>query len=114
MIAQILGLSINQKVLKKSGSSSSPVIKSLEKTALNYLAIGKMASDLTLIKFNFSRWLAIEGVKVTGKTDAHFLKEDERAKKFNVLREKFVNSKVSKKSKDGVNFFTVFAGIVAL
>ena len=101
MIAQILGLSINQKVLKKSGSSSSPVIKSLEKTALNYLAIGKMASDLTLIKFNFSRWLAIEGVKVTGKTDAHFLKEDERAKKFNVLREKFVNSKVSKKSKDG-------------
>ena len=101
MIAQILGLSINQKVLKKSGSSSSPVIKSLEKTSLNYLAIGKMASDLTLIKFNFSRWLAIEGVKVTGKTDAHFLKEDERAKKFNVLREKFVNSKVSKKSKDG-------------
>jgi len=103
MIAQILGLSINQKVLKKSGSSSSPVIKSLEKTALNYLAIGKMASDLTLIKFNFSRWLAIEGVKVTGKTDAHFLKEDERAKKFNVLREKFVNSKVSKKSKDGTD-----------
>ena len=103
MIAQILGLSINQKVLNKSGSSSSPVVKSLEKTALNYLAIGKMASDLTLIKFNFSRWLAIEGVKVTGQTDARFLKEDERAKKFNVLREKFVNSKVSKKSKDGTD-----------
>ena len=103
MIAQILGLSINQKVLNKGGSSSSPVVKSLQKTALNYLAIGKMASDLTLIKFNFSRWLAIEGVKVTGKTDAHFLKDDERVKKFNVLREKFVNSKVSKKSKDGTD-----------
>ena len=103
MIAQILGLSINQKVLNKSGSSSSPVVKSLQKTSLNYLAIGKMASDLTLIKFNFSRWLAIEGVKVTGQTDARFLKEDERAKKFNVLREKFVNSKVSKKSKDGTD-----------
>jgi len=103
MIAQILGLSINQKVLNKSGSSSSPVVKSLQKTSLNYLAIGKMASDLTLIKFNFSRWLGIEGVKVTGQTDARFLKEDERAKKFNVLREKFVNSKVSKKSKDGTD-----------
>ena len=103
MIAQILGLSINQKVLNKSSSSSSPVVKSLQKTSLNYLAIGKMASDLTLIKFNFSRWLAIEGVKVTGQTDARFLKEDERAKKFNVLREKFVNSKVSKKSKDGTD-----------
>ena len=103
MIAQILGLSINQKVLNKSSGSSSPVVKSLQKTSLNYLAIGKMASDLTLIKFNFSRWLAIEGVKVTGQTDARFLKEDERAKKFNVLREKFVNSKVSKKSKDGTD-----------
>jgi GH24 family phage-related lysozyme (muramidase) len=101
MISEILGLSISQKVLNKKSSSS--VVSTLQKTATNYIAIGRMAEDLKLIRLNFSRWLAIEGVRVRGTPDAHMLKEDELGKKFSVLREKFVKSKVSKDSQDGTN-----------
>ena len=101
MISEILGLSISQKVLNKK--SSSTVVSTLQKTATNYVAIGRMAEDLKLIRLNFSRWLAIEGVKVRGTPDAHMLKEDELGKKFGVLREKYVKSKVTKGAQDGTN-----------
>ena len=101
MISEILGLSINQKVLNKK--SSSRVVSTLQKTATNYLAIGRMAEDLKLIRLNFSRWLAMEGVKVKGTPDAHMLKEDELAKKFGVMREKYVSSKSPKAARDGAN-----------
>lgn len=101
MISEILGLSINQKVLNKK--SSSRVVSTLQKTATNYLAIGRMAEDLKLIRLNFSRWLAMEGVKVKGTPDAHMLKEDELAKKFGVMREKYVSSKSPKATRDGAS-----------
>jgi lysozyme len=99
MLSGLLGLTIDKGDLNKS--SPSPVANTLKKTAINYLAIGKMANDLKLIRLNFSRWLAIEGVKVRGTPDANMLKEDELSKKFNVQREKYLNSKVSKVSQDG-------------
>ena len=99
MLSGLLGLTIDRGDLNKS--SPSPVANTLKKTAINYLAIGKMANDLKLIRLNFSRWLAIEGVKVRGTPDVNMLKEDELSKKFNVQREKYLNSKVSKVSQDG-------------
>lgn len=99
MLSGLLGLTIDKGDLNKS--SPSPVTNTLKKTAINYLAIGRMANDLKLIRLNFSRWLAIEGVKVRGTPDANVLKEDELSKKFNVQREKYLNSKVSKVSQDG-------------
>jgi hypothetical protein len=45
----------------------------------------------------------MEGVKVKGTPDMHLLKDDERAKKFNVLREKYVGSKISPGAKDGTS-----------
>ena len=101
MLSDLLGLTIDKGDLNKS--SPSPVVGTLKKTATNYLAIGRMANDLKLIRLNFSRWLAISGVKVKGTPDAHFLKDDERSKKFNVLREKFLGSKISKASQDGTS-----------
>jgi GH24 family phage-related lysozyme (muramidase) len=101
MLSDLLGLTIDKGDLNKS--SPSPVVSTLKKTAINYLAIGKMANDLKLIRLNFSRWLAIEGIKVKGTPDAHFLKDDERSKKFNVLREKYLGSKISKASQDGTH-----------
>jgi flagellum-specific peptidoglycan hydrolase FlgJ len=101
MISDILGLSINQKVLNKKSPSS--VVSTLEKTATNYIAIGRMAGDLKLIRLNFSRWLAMEGVKVRGTPDMHMLKEDELTKKFGVLREKYAQSKVTKAAQDGTS-----------
>ena len=101
MISDILGLSINEKVLNKKSNSS--VVSTLEKTATNYIAFGRMASDLKLIRLNFSRWLAMEGVKVRGTPDAHLLKEDELTKKFGVLREKYTQSKVTKVAQDGTS-----------
>ena len=71
------------------------------KTATNYIAIGRMAEDLKLIRLNFSRWLAMEGVKVRGTPDMHMLKEDELTKKFGVLREKYTQSKVTRAARDG-------------
>lgn len=94
MISDILGLSINQKVLNKKSPSS--VVSTLEKTATNYIAIGRMVEDLKLIRLNFSRWIAIEGAKVRGRPDMHMLKEDELTKKFNVQREKYSQSKVTR------------------
>lgn len=101
MISDILGLSINQKVLNKKSPSS--VVKTFEKTATNYIAIGRMAEDLKLIRLNFSRWLAMEGVKVRGTPDMHMLKEDELTKKFGVLREKYTKSKVTRAAQDGTS-----------
>lgn len=101
MLSDLLGLTIDKGDLNKS--SPSPVVSNLKKTAINYVAIGRMANDLKLIRLNFSRWLAISGVKVKGTPDTHFLKDDERSKKFNVLREKFLGSKISKASQDGTN-----------
>ena len=101
MLSNLLGLTIDKGDLNKS--SPSPVVSTLKKTAINYLAIGKMAEDLKLIKLNFSRYLAMEGVKVRGTPDAHFLKDDERTKKFNVLREKYAQSKISAGAKDGTS-----------
>lgn len=101
MLSNLLGLTIDKSDLNKS--SPSPVVSTLKKTAINYLAIGKMAEDLKLIKLNFSRYLAMEGVKVRGTPDMHFLKDDERTKKFNVLREKQVQSKISAGAKDGTS-----------
>lgn len=101
MLSNLLGLTIDRGDLNKS--SPSPVVSTLKKTAINYLAIGKMAEDLKLIKLNFSRYLAMEGVKVRGTPDMHFLKDDERTKKFNVLREKHVQSKMSAGAKDGTS-----------
>ena len=101
MLSDLLGLTIDKDDLNKS--SPSPVVKSLKKTATNYLAIGKMAEDLKLIKLNFSRWLAMEGVKVRGTPDTHLLKEDELAKKFSNLREKYTKSKVSLAARDGTS-----------
>jgi len=101
MLSNLLGLTIDKGDLNKS--SPSPVVSTLKKTAINYLAIGKMAEDLKLIKLNFSHYLAMEGVKVKDTPDMHFLKDDERTKKFNVLREKHVQSKMSAGAKDGTS-----------
>jgi len=101
MLSDLLGLTIDKGDLNKS--SPSPVVGALKKTAINYLAIGKMAEELKLVKLNFSRYLAMEGVKVKGTPDMHLLKDDERAKKFNVLREKYVSSKISPGAKDGTS-----------
>ena len=116
MLSNLLGLTIDKGDLNKS--SPSPVVSTLKKTAINYLAIGKMAEDLKLIKLNFSRYLAMEGVKVRGTPDMHFLKDDERTKKFNVLREKQVQSKMSAGAKDGTSgnkgwAKTLIAGFIA-
>ena len=62
MLSDLLGLTIDKGNLNKK--SPSPVTNSLKKTAINYLAIGRMAEDLKLIRLNFSRWLAIEGVQI--------------------------------------------------
>lgn len=101
MLSGLLGLTIDKGDLNKS--SPSPVANTLKKTAINYLAIGRMANDLKLIRLNFSRWLAIEGVRVRGTPDANVLKDDELSKKFNVQREKYLNSKVSKLSQDATS-----------
>ena len=101
MLSNLLGLTIDKGDLNKK--SPSPVTNSLKKTAINYLAIGKMAEDLKLIRLNFSRWLAIEGVRVRGTPDMHMLKEDELSKKFGVMREKYFRSKVKLASADGTS-----------
>ena len=69
MLSDLLGLTIDKGDLNKS--SPSPVVGALKKTAINYLAIGKMAEELKLVKLNFSRYLAMEGVKVKGTPDMH-------------------------------------------
>lgn len=101
MLSDLLGLTIDKGNLNKK--SPSPVTSSLKKTATNYLAIGRMAEDLKLIRLNFSRWLAMEGVKVRGTPDMHMLKEDELSKKFGVMREKYFRSKVKLASADGTS-----------
>ncbi len=110
MLSNLLGLTIDKGDLNKT--SPTPVVNTLKKTATNYLAIGKMAEDLKVIKLNFSRYLASQGVKVRGTPDMHFLKDDERAKKFNVLREKYTQSKLSKGEGGGSGLGSILTGLV--
>ena len=99
MLSNLLGLTIDKGDLNKK--SPSPIINSTKKAAINYLAIGKMAEELKLIRSNFSEWLALEGVRVRDKPDMHMLKEDELTRKFGVMREKYFKSKVKLESRDG-------------
>lgn len=72
---------------KASPEKSTPYLKI---SAKNFLSISGLARDLNVAKRNIEQLVSLMGGKpVSGnKTDAHFLKEDEREKKLEVERAK--------------------------
>ena len=102
MLAQILGLSISKKVLNKTSTDkSSPSLKKIKKTAVNFMAVTRAAKDLNIIRQNIIKLVEIYGGKPTEKEDAHFLKDDERERKFKVLQEKFIKSQAPSEDDEG-------------
>ena len=96
MLAQILGLSISKKILNKTSTDkTSPSLKKIKKTAVNFMAVTRAAKDLNVIRQNIIKLVEIYGGKAAEKEDAHYLKDDEREKKFKVLQEKFIKSQDS-------------------
>ena len=106
MLSEKLGLSIKKSILNSLNSSSSNKVSpasTIRKTAKNYLALGNIAQDLHIANLNFITYLNLSGGKAREKTDAHILSDDERTRKFGVLRQKFLGSFISKDSKDGLS-----------
>jgi predicted chitinase len=93
MLSEILGLSVKKKVLNKfSTGRTSPSVKKLSKTALNFMAVTRAAKDLNIIRQNIIKLVEIYGGKPSEKEDMHFLKDDERTRKFKVLQNEFIKS----------------------
>ena len=103
MISEKLGLSIKKSILNSSPSNKVSPASIIRKTAKNYLALGNMSQDLHIANLNFITYLNLVGGKAREKTDAHILGDDERTRKFGVLRQKFLSSFISKDSKDGLS-----------
>jgi len=93
MLSEILGLSVQKKVLNKTSTErTSPTVKKLSKASVNFLAVAGIAKDLNIIKQNIIKVIQIYGGKASEKEDIHFLKDNEREKKFKVLQDKFIQS----------------------
>lgn len=91
MLAEKLGLTISKKVLNKTlTKKTSPTVKKLTKTAFNFMAVSRIARDMNIIRQNIIKLVEIYGGKAAEKEDAHFLKDNERERKFKVLQDKFV------------------------
>lgn len=103
MISEKLGLSIKKILLNSSSSNRITSASTIRKTAKNFLALGNIAQDLHIANLNFITYVNFYGGKAGNKTDAHILSEDERSRKFGVLRQKFLSSFVSKDSQDGLH-----------
>ena len=103
MLSEKLGLSIKKSILNSSPSNKVSPASTIRKTAKNYLALGNIAQDLHIANINFITYLNLYGGKAREKTDAHILSDDERTRKFGVLRQKFLGSLISKDSKDGLS-----------
>ena len=91
MLSEKLGLAISKKVLNKTSTKrTSPTVKKLSKASLNFMAVSRIARDLNIIRQNIIKLVEIYGGKASEKEDMHFLKDDEREKKFKVLQDEFV------------------------
>jgi putative chitinase len=99
MLSEKLGLTISKKVLNKTSTRrTSPTVKKLQKTSLNFMAVSRIARDLNIIRQNIIKLVQIYGGKASEKEDMHFLKDNERDKKFKVLQDEFI--KKSTQSED--------------
>jgi flagellum-specific peptidoglycan hydrolase FlgJ/transposase len=103
MISEKLGLSIKKSILNSSPSNKVSPASTIRKTAKNYLALGNIAQDLHIANLNFITYVNFYGGKARNKADGHILSDDERTRKFGVLRQKFLSSFISKDSKDGLS-----------
>jgi hypothetical protein len=103
MISEQLGLSIKKSVLNSSSPNKVSPASTIRKTAKNYLALGNIAQDLHIANLNFITYVNFYGGKARDKPDGQVLSEDERSRKFGVMREKFLGSLISKDSKDGLS-----------
>lgn len=103
MLSEKLGLSIKKSLFNSPSSNRVSPASTIRKTAKNYLALGNIAQDLHIANLNFITYVNFYGGKARTKTDAHILSDDERSRKFGVLREKFLSSFISKDSKDGLS-----------
>ena len=91
MLSEKLGLTISKKVLNKTSTKrTSPTVKKLQKTSLNFMAVSRIARDLNIIRQNIIKLVEIYGGKASENPDMHFLKDDERERKFKVLQDEFV------------------------
>jgi hypothetical protein len=91
MLSEKLGLTISKKVLNKTSTKrTSPTVKKLSKASLNFMAVSRIARDLNIIRQNIIKLVEIYGGKASENPDMHFLKDDERERKFKVLQDEFV------------------------
>jgi len=91
MLSEKLGLAISKKVLNKTSTKrTSPTVKKLSKASLNFMAVSRIARDLNIIRQNIIKLVEIYGGKASENPDMHFLKDDERERKFKVLQDEFV------------------------
>jgi predicted chitinase len=91
MLSEKLGLSISKKLFNKTSTKrTSPTVKKLSKTSLNFMALPRIARDLNIIRQNIVKLIKVYGGDASEKEDMHVLKDDERERKFKVLQDKFI------------------------
>lgn len=91
MLSEKLGLSISKKLFNKTSTKrTSPTVKKLSKTSLNFMALPRIARDLNIIRQNIIKLIKVYGGDASEKEDMHVLKDDERERKFKVLQDKFI------------------------